>query len=222
MHCSLGLAQALSVKLEEYASLVCGMFEAEIADSVLLPSTSWSSFEMWRNKMTNLVYLALLIKYCVISAAFIMVPSTFIILNSTPQILLCCSNNGHYDIVYPKTYPMDAALCQGELAVHQDKIPCVIHNEQSQMVNILFWIIGLDCNFTTVVECCMWRFHFFSALLYELLYSRVLGVEEEELQVALEGFKGGGRRYRNSQSMCSDDAGYDTPEDRPQRSSLVS
>ncbi|XP_077052342.1 putative bifunctional UDP-N-acetylglucosamine transferase and deubiquitinase ALG13 isoform X7 [Siphateles boraxobius] len=84
-----------------------------------------------------------------------------------PKILLCCSNNGHYDIVYPKNYPMDAALCQ--------------------------------------------------ALLYELLYSRVLGVEEEELQVALEGFKGGGRRYRNSQSMCSEDAGYDTPEDRPQR-----
>ncbi|KAG1970010.1 putative bifunctional UDP-N-acetylglucosamine transferase and deubiquitinase ALG13 isoform X6 [Pimephales promelas] len=87
--------------------------------------------------------------------------------DNLPKILLCCSNNGHYDIVYPKNYPMDAALCQ--------------------------------------------------ALLYELLYTRVLGVEEEELQVALEGFKGGGRRYRNSQSMCSEDAGYDTPEDRPQR-----
>ncbi|XP_051733479.1 putative bifunctional UDP-N-acetylglucosamine transferase and deubiquitinase ALG13 isoform X7 [Ctenopharyngodon idella] len=87
--------------------------------------------------------------------------------DNLPKILLCCSNNGHYDIVYPKNYPMDAAVCQ--------------------------------------------------ALLYELLYSRVLGVEEEELQMALEGFKGGGRRYRNSQSMCSEDAGYDTPEDRPQR-----
>uniref|UniRef100_A0A672RPZ2 Putative bifunctional UDP-N-acetylglucosamine transferase and deubiquitinase ALG13 n=1 Tax=Sinocyclocheilus grahami TaxID=75366 RepID=A0A672RPZ2_SINGR len=87
--------------------------------------------------------------------------------NSTPQILLCCSNNGHYDIVYPRNYPVDAAICQ--------------------------------------------------ALLYELLYTRVLGVEEEELQMALEGFKGGGRRYRNSQSMCSEDAGYDTPEDRLQR-----
>ncbi|KTG03379.1 hypothetical protein cypCar_00009615 [Cyprinus carpio] len=87
--------------------------------------------------------------------------------NSTPQILLCCSNNGHYDIVYPKNYPVDAAICQ--------------------------------------------------ALLYELLYTRVLGVEEEELQVVMEGFKGGGRRYRNSQSMCSEDAGYDTPEDHPQR-----
>ncbi|XP_067278887.1 putative bifunctional UDP-N-acetylglucosamine transferase and deubiquitinase ALG13 isoform X4 [Pseudorasbora parva] len=87
--------------------------------------------------------------------------------DNLPKILLCCSNNGHYDVVYPKNYPMDAAVCQ--------------------------------------------------ALLYELLYSRVLGVEEEELQVALEGFKGGGRRYRNSHSMCSEDAGYDTPEDRPQR-----
>uniref|UniRef100_A0A8C2BRP6 ALG13 UDP-N-acetylglucosaminyltransferase subunit n=1 Tax=Cyprinus carpio TaxID=7962 RepID=A0A8C2BRP6_CYPCA len=87
--------------------------------------------------------------------------------DNLPKILLCCSNNGHYDIVYPKNYPVDAAICQ--------------------------------------------------ALLYELLYTRVLGVEEEELQVVMEGFKGGGRRYRNSQSMCSEDAGYDTPEDHPQR-----
>lgn len=56
------------------------------------------------------------------------------------------------------------------------------------------------------------------AVLYELLYTRVLGVEEEELQVALEGFRGGGRRYRNSHSMCSEDAGYDAPEDRTLRS----
>uniref|UniRef100_A0A8C2EEC0 ubiquitinyl hydrolase 1 n=1 Tax=Cyprinus carpio TaxID=7962 RepID=A0A8C2EEC0_CYPCA len=87
--------------------------------------------------------------------------------DNLPKILLCCSNNGHYDIVYPKSYPVDAAICQ--------------------------------------------------ALLYELLYTHVLGVEEEELQMALEGFKGGGRRYRNSQSICSDDAGYDIPEDRLQR-----
>uniref|UniRef100_A0A8C7L6B7 UDP-N-acetylglucosamine transferase subunit ALG13 n=1 Tax=Oncorhynchus kisutch TaxID=8019 RepID=A0A8C7L6B7_ONCKI len=82
------------------------------------------------------------------------------------KILLCCSNNGHYDIVYPRNYPIDAALCQ--------------------------------------------------ALLYELLYTQVLGVEEGELQGALEGFRGGGRRYRNSLSVCSEDAGYDTPEDRGQ------
>ncbi|XP_073790827.1 putative bifunctional UDP-N-acetylglucosamine transferase and deubiquitinase ALG13 isoform X45 [Danio rerio] len=87
--------------------------------------------------------------------------------DNLPKILLCCSNNGHYDIVYPKSYPVDAAVCQ--------------------------------------------------ALLYELLYTRVLGVEEDEIQAALEGFKGGGRRYRNSHSMCSEDASYDTPEDRSQR-----
>ncbi|XP_062309586.1 putative bifunctional UDP-N-acetylglucosamine transferase and deubiquitinase ALG13 isoform X1 [Osmerus eperlanus] len=83
------------------------------------------------------------------------------------QILLCCSNNGHYDIVYPRNYPIDSALCQ--------------------------------------------------SILYELLYTRVLGVEEAELQAVLEGFRGGGRRYRNSLSVCSEDAGYDTPEDRAQR-----
>nr|XP_005161474.1 UDP-N-acetylglucosamine transferase subunit ALG13 homolog isoform X2 [Danio rerio] len=87
--------------------------------------------------------------------------------DNLPKILLCCSNNGHYDIVYPKSYPVDAAVCQ--------------------------------------------------ALLYELLYTRVLGVEDNEIQAALEGFKGGGRRYRNSHSMCSEDASYDTPEDRSQR-----
>ncbi|TRY59390.1 hypothetical protein DNTS_004300 [Danionella cerebrum] len=84
-----------------------------------------------------------------------------------PKILLCCSNNGHYDIVYPRSYPVDAAVCQ--------------------------------------------------SLLYELLYTHVLGVDEEELQVALEGFKVGGRRYRNSHSICSEDASYDAPDDRLQR-----
>uniref|UniRef100_A0A673ZCQ7 ubiquitinyl hydrolase 1 n=1 Tax=Salmo trutta TaxID=8032 RepID=A0A673ZCQ7_SALTR len=82
------------------------------------------------------------------------------------KILLCCSNNGHYDVVYPRNYPIHAALCQ--------------------------------------------------ALLYELLYTQVLGVSEAEVQGALEGFHGGGRRYRNSLSVCSEDAGYDTPEDRGQ------
>uniref|UniRef100_A0A8C9V877 ubiquitinyl hydrolase 1 n=1 Tax=Scleropages formosus TaxID=113540 RepID=A0A8C9V877_SCLFO len=84
------------------------------------------------------------------------------------KILLCCSNNGHYDIVYPRTFPVVAALCQ--------------------------------------------------ALVYELLYCRVMGVEEGEVHSALESFRCGGRRYRNSASMCSEDAGYDTPDDRSQRS----
>lgn len=56
------------------------------------------------------------------------------------------------------------------------------------------------------------------ALLYELLYTRVFGVEEAELCQAMEAFRVTGRRYRNSPSMCSDvDVGYDTPEDRSQR-----
>ncbi|KAL4594030.1 putative bifunctional UDP-N-acetylglucosamine transferase and deubiquitinase ALG13 [Arapaima gigas] len=84
------------------------------------------------------------------------------------KILLCCSNNGHYDIVYPRSFPAAAALCQ--------------------------------------------------ALVYELLYCRVMGVEEGELHGALESFRCGGRRCRNSVSMCSEDAGYDTPDDRSPRS----
>lgn len=52
-----------------------------------------------------------------------------------------------------------------------------------------------------------------AALLYELLYIRVFGVEEAELSQASEAFRLGGRRYRNSLSMCSDmDVGYEMPE----------
>ncbi|XP_068178703.1 putative bifunctional UDP-N-acetylglucosamine transferase and deubiquitinase ALG13 [Antennarius striatus] len=81
------------------------------------------------------------------------------------KVTLCCSINGQYDIVYPRTYPASAALCQ--------------------------------------------------SLLYELLYTRVFGLEEAELCQAMESFRIGGRRYRNSASMGSDiDIGYDTPEDR--------
>ncbi|CAL8389973.1 unnamed protein product [Arctogadus glacialis] len=84
------------------------------------------------------------------------------------KVILCCSNNGHYDIVYPRQYPAIAALCQ--------------------------------------------------SMLYELLYTRVFGVEEADLCQALEAFRVGGRRYRNSPSACSDgDLGYDTPEDPPHR-----
>ncbi|XP_045903735.1 putative bifunctional UDP-N-acetylglucosamine transferase and deubiquitinase ALG13 isoform X2 [Micropterus dolomieu] len=84
------------------------------------------------------------------------------------KVTLCCSINGHYDIVYPRSYPASAALCQ--------------------------------------------------SLLYELLYTQVFGLEEAELCQAMEVFKVGGRRYRNSPSMCSDiDIGYDTPEDRGHR-----
>lgn len=58
----------------------------------------------------------------------------------------------------------------------------------------------------------------FTALLYELLYTRVLGIAEEDLHVTMEGFRGGGQRCRNSLSLCSDDAGYDALEDGGPRS----
>uniref|UniRef100_A0A8C6KI13 ubiquitinyl hydrolase 1 n=1 Tax=Nothobranchius furzeri TaxID=105023 RepID=A0A8C6KI13_NOTFU len=84
------------------------------------------------------------------------------------QVMLCCSINGHYDIIYPRSYLTSAALCQ--------------------------------------------------SLLFELLYTQVFGLEEEELSLAMEAFKMGGRRYRNSLSVCSDiDVGYDTLEDRGYR-----
>ncbi|XP_028272210.1 putative bifunctional UDP-N-acetylglucosamine transferase and deubiquitinase ALG13 [Parambassis ranga] len=81
------------------------------------------------------------------------------------KVTLCCSINGHYDIIYPRSYPASAAFCQ--------------------------------------------------SLLYELLYTQVFGLEELELCQAMETFRVGGRRYRNSPSVCSDvDIGYDIPEDR--------
>ncbi|KAG2464022.1 OTUD4 protein, partial [Polypterus senegalus] len=83
-------------------------------------------------------------------------------------ILLCCSNNGHYDCVYPKQYPIDAAVCQ--------------------------------------------------ALLYEILYKDVFGIEEEEIIYALEAFHTGGRRYRNSMSVGSEDASFDACEEKNQKS----
>ncbi|XP_024123033.1 putative bifunctional UDP-N-acetylglucosamine transferase and deubiquitinase ALG13 isoform X3 [Oryzias melastigma] len=88
--------------------------------------------------------------------------------NYVEKVMLCCSINGHYDIVYPRSYPASAALCQ--------------------------------------------------SLLYELLYTQVFGLEEAELCQAMEAFKVGSRRYRNSPSVCSDaDTSYDTPDDRGHR-----
>ncbi|XP_062294138.1 LOW QUALITY PROTEIN: putative bifunctional UDP-N-acetylglucosamine transferase and deubiquitinase ALG13 [Scomber scombrus] len=86
----------------------------------------------------------------------------------TDKVTLCCSINGHYDIVYPRSYPASAAICQ--------------------------------------------------SVVYEVLYSQVFGCEEAELCQAMDAFRVGVRRYRNSPSMCSDvDIGYDTPEDRGHR-----
>ncbi|XP_014910249.1 putative bifunctional UDP-N-acetylglucosamine transferase and deubiquitinase ALG13 isoform X1 [Poecilia latipinna] len=96
-------------------------------------------------------------------------PATIISENDfEDKVTLCCSINGHYDIIYGRSYPASAALCQ--------------------------------------------------SLLYELLYTQVFGVEGGELWQAMEAFRAGGRRYRNSLSVCSDvDVGYDAPEDRVHR-----
>ncbi|KAM9769943.1 LOW QUALITY PROTEIN: putative bifunctional UDP-N-acetylglucosamine transferase and deubiquitinase ALG13, partial [Menidia menidia] len=56
-----------------------------------------------------------------------------------------------------------------------------------------------------------------AALLYELLYLQVFGLQEAELCQAVEAFRLGGRRYRNSPSACSDpeeDRREEGPEDR--------
>ena len=109
-------------------------------------------------------------------------------------MILCCSNNGHYDIVYPRHYPAIAALCQCE----------------SLIVGVVIIVCVSVYNVYIVCLCV--------AMLYELLYTRVFGVEEADLCQALEAFRVGGRRYRNSPSACSDgDLGYDTPEDPPHR-----
>ncbi|XP_012714078.2 putative bifunctional UDP-N-acetylglucosamine transferase and deubiquitinase ALG13 [Fundulus heteroclitus] len=96
-------------------------------------------------------------------------PATVISENDfVDKVTLCCSINGHYDIIYGRSYPASAALCQ--------------------------------------------------SLLYELLYTQVFGVEGAELCQAMDAFRAGGRRYRNSPSVCSDvDVSFDTPEDRVHR-----
>ncbi|XP_058860522.1 putative bifunctional UDP-N-acetylglucosamine transferase and deubiquitinase ALG13 [Acipenser ruthenus] len=81
----------------------------------------------------------------------------------TENVVLCCSNYGYYDNVYPKHYHAAAAVCQ--------------------------------------------------AILYEVLYKDVFGIEEEEIHSALDVFHGsGGRRYRNSSLMCSEDANFETSD----------
>ncbi|XP_029903867.1 OTU domain-containing protein 4-like [Myripristis murdjan] len=81
----------------------------------------------------------------------------------TDKVMLCCSNTGHYDIVYPRSYLTSAAICQ--------------------------------------------------SILYELLYTRVFGVDEAELHQAMDAFQD--RRYRNRLSAISHgDMSYELPEDR--------
>ncbi|KAJ0032900.1 hypothetical protein NQD34_000007 [Periophthalmus magnuspinnatus] len=79
------------------------------------------------------------------------------------KVTLCCSINGHYDIVYPRSYPQSAALCQ--------------------------------------------------SLVFEVLYVGVLGLDQGDLVQALDQFRVGGRRFRNSLSVCSED--YDREEAEP-------
>lgn len=116
-----------------------------------------------------------------------------------PQVTLCCSINGHYDIVYPRTYPVSAAVCQCE---YSSLIGGSQHSTDRPAVCVHVFLMLCVC----------------SALFYELLYTQVFGFEEAELCQAMEAFRVGGRRYRNSPSVCSDvDFGYETPEDRCHR-----
>ncbi|KAM9857045.1 putative bifunctional UDP-N-acetylglucosamine transferase and deubiquitinase ALG13 [Aulostomus maculatus] len=118
--------------------------------------------------------LSQLYKHCFLIYRYPGKPATVISEdNFIDKVTLCCSINGHYDIVYPRSYPVSAALCQ--------------------------------------------------SLVYELLYTQVFKCEEVELCQAMEATRVGGRRYRNSPSVCSDvDVGYDTPEDRGHREEVES
>uniref|UniRef100_A0A3B4DVL3 ubiquitinyl hydrolase 1 n=1 Tax=Pygocentrus nattereri TaxID=42514 RepID=A0A3B4DVL3_PYGNA len=132
------------------------------------PVSKSQLFRLYRQRLTRQVEikaLSMLYRRCFVIYRYPGKPPTKIgDDDSLPKVLLCCSSNGHYDVVYSRTYPVNAAMCQ--------------------------------------------------SLLYELLYTRVLGIEEEDLHMALEGCRTAGRRYRNSLSVCSEEAGYDTPEDR--------
>ncbi|KAI4785752.1 hypothetical protein KUCAC02_037577, partial [Chaenocephalus aceratus] len=110
------------------------------------------------------------------------------------KVTLCCSINGHYDIVYPRSYPASAALCQCEY--------CALIGWGSAMRVLRSDWVG------------QWEY---CALIGGAV--RVFSFEEAELCQAMEAFRVGGRRYRNSPSVCSDaDFGYDTPEDRREES----
>ncbi|XP_054851781.1 putative bifunctional UDP-N-acetylglucosamine transferase and deubiquitinase ALG13 [Eublepharis macularius] len=52
------------------------------------------------------------------------------------------------------------------------------------------------------------------AVLYEILYKNVFYVPEEELRTAVEMFRSGAKKNRNSASVGSEDANFDCPVDR--------
>ncbi|XP_030403464.1 putative bifunctional UDP-N-acetylglucosamine transferase and deubiquitinase ALG13 [Gopherus evgoodei] len=76
------------------------------------------------------------------------------------KILLCCSDDSHYDSVYTEQSQADAAVCQ--------------------------------------------------AVLYEILYKDMLGVEKKELRGAVDSFRSGDKKNRNSASVGSEDANFDS------------
>ncbi|XP_058010621.1 putative bifunctional UDP-N-acetylglucosamine transferase and deubiquitinase ALG13 [Ahaetulla prasina] len=55
------------------------------------------------------------------------------------------------------------------------------------------------------------------AVLYEILYKNVFKVDEEELKTALEMFRSGAKKNRNSASVGSEDANFDCLPDRASR-----
>lgn len=66
---------------------------------------------------------------------------------------LCCSINGHYDIVYPRSYPASAALCQCESPTdkwHDDGLVVVLPAQVCLCVQ-------LSCMSYSTPRCLGWR-----------------------------------------------------------------
>lgn len=59
----------------------------------------------------------------------------------------------------------------------------------------------------------------FLAVLYEILYKNVFHVDEEELRTAVEMFRSGSKKNRNSVSVGSEDANFDCLPDRASKNS---
>lgn len=57
-----------------------------------------------------------------------------------------------------------------------------------------------------------------SAVLYEILYKDVFGMDVEELKSAVEMFRSGSRKNRNNVSVASEDASCDCLHEKVARS----
>ncbi|MGH0143542.1 UNVERIFIED_CONTAM: hypothetical protein FKN15_035218 [Acipenser sinensis] len=157
------------------------------------------------------------------------------------KVVLCCSNNGHYDNVYPKHYPADAAVCQAVLyevlykdvfGIEEEEVHSaldVFHGSGGRRYRNSSSMCSEDANFKTSDEKnhksptankkSAFELTHFESVLYEVLYRDVFGIEEEEIHSALDVFHGsGGRRYRNSSSMCSEDANFETSDEKNHKS----